>query len=147
MSWKKKLLDKKIMCLSSHYLQNFSIFTNKKFLFLKKKLRHFSIWDFKKTKILIFWIVTQASACIYTVSIIQGENLFPCLAFSSLLWFSSQRTQAINLSWTNKERRHGMRKSCRKTRTSTAEGQFLCSLRTFPTRPSFKGIINRKKTT
>ena len=36
MSWKKKLLDKHIIRLSSHYLQNLSIFTNKKVLFLKE---------------------------------------------------------------------------------------------------------------
>ena len=44
---KKKLLDKHIIRLSSHYLQNVSIFTNKKVLFLKKNMRHVSIRDKK----------------------------------------------------------------------------------------------------
>ena len=34
--WAENLLDKHIIRLSSHYLQNLSIFTNKKVLFLKK---------------------------------------------------------------------------------------------------------------
>ena len=45
---KKKLLDKH---MSSHYLQNRSIFTNKKSFIPKKNMRHVSIRDFKKQKI------------------------------------------------------------------------------------------------
>ena len=55
----KKLLDKHIIRLSSHYLQNLSIYTSKKVLLIKK-MRHVSIWDFKKN--LTFWIVTRVSA-------------------------------------------------------------------------------------
>ena len=57
---KKRLLD-----VCQVYLQNLSILTNKKVLFLKKG--HVSIQDFKKQKNLIFWIVTRASARDYMV--------------------------------------------------------------------------------
>ena len=48
---KKKLLDKHNIRLSSHYLQNLSIFTNKKSFIPKKNMRNVSIQDFKEQKI------------------------------------------------------------------------------------------------
>ena len=48
--------------------------TNKKGFFLKKKLRHVTIWDFKNQKIWFFWIVTRVSARDYTVYIIFRKS-------------------------------------------------------------------------
>ena len=49
---KKKLLDKQIMCLSSHYLQNISIFTNKKSFIPKKNI--FKPWAISKQKSFVY---------------------------------------------------------------------------------------------